>query len=44
MQGKQLDLVQETFSLIGQAYVRGLMYGKAFTADSRGPDRKLVIV
>jgi hypothetical protein len=44
VQGKQPSSTQETFSLIGQAYIRGLMYGEAFTAESRGPDCKLVIV
>jgi hypothetical protein len=47
VQGKQPSHVQEKFSLIGQVYVRGLMYlmhGEAFTADSRGPESKLVIV
>jgi hypothetical protein len=43
-QGEQGGCTQETFSLIGEAYVRGLMYGEAFTADSRGPESKLVIV
>ena len=43
-QGKPPRDVQETFSWIGEAYVRGLMYGEAFTADSRETERKLVIV
>ncbi|KAK4693320.1 hypothetical protein P7C71_g4055, partial [Lecanoromycetidae sp. Uapishka_2] len=34
----------ETFRLIGDAYVHGLMYGEAFTAKGRGPKQRFVLV
>jgi hypothetical protein len=34
---------QETFKLIGDAYVHGMMFGEAFTAEGRGPERKFKI-
>ena len=35
---------QETFRLIGDAYVHGLMFGEAFAAAGRGPTRQLVLI
>ena len=35
---------QETFRLVGDAYVHGLMFGEAFTAAGRGPTRQLVLI
>ena len=34
----------ETFRLIGDAYVHGLMYGEAFTTKGRGPKQRFVLV
>ena len=34
----------ETFRLIGDAYVHGLMYGEAFTTKGRGPKQSFVLV
>lgn len=34
----------ETFRLIGDTYVHGLMYGEAFTTKGRGPKQRFVLV
>ena len=34
----------ETFRLIGDAYVHGLIYGEAFTTEGRGPKQRFVLV
>ena len=38
-----LDQHQELFSLVGDAYIHGCMYGEAFTASDRGPDREFAL-
>ena len=40
---EDLDQHPELFRLVGDAYIHGCMYGEAFTASDRGPDREFTL-
>jgi hypothetical protein len=41
---EDLDQYPELFSLVGDTKIHGCMYGEAFTASDRGPDREFALV